>query len=68
MPELTFPAKRFWVFCFDHYYPSGGEGDCIGSFATKDEAINACQSQAGLWQYDLEYVLDTHTGEKHHLV
>ena len=31
--------KRFIVFGGDNYYPTGGAGDCIGSFDTKDEAV-----------------------------
>ena len=30
--------KRYMVFAFDTYYPSGGIGDLRGSYATKQEA------------------------------
>jgi hypothetical protein len=37
--EQETPHKRYLVFGFDHYYPSGGMEDLIGSFAKMPEAI-----------------------------
>lgn len=33
------PPKRFLLFGFDTYYPSGGMGDLIDSFDTEEEAL-----------------------------
>lgn len=32
--------KRFILFEYDSYYPSGGMSDCSNSFETLDEAVN----------------------------
>jgi hypothetical protein len=31
--------KRYLLFCFDGYYPSGGWGDFVGTFDTIEEAL-----------------------------
>jgi hypothetical protein len=33
--------KRYLVFCYDGYYPSGGRNDFIGSFDVFEDAIKA---------------------------
>ena len=33
--------KRYLLFCYDHYYPCGPEGDCVDSYDTIQECIAA---------------------------
>jgi hypothetical protein len=53
--------KRYLMFTFDTYYPSGGEGDFCGDFDSIQEAISAWKNQ----QFRREFceILDTETGE-----
>lgn len=48
--------KRFLLFAFEHYYPSGGLLDVVGSYDTAEEAIEALE-RAGT-RCDERYVLD----------
>lgn len=35
--------KRYWLFQYDNYYPSGGFNDFIGSYGTIEECKSAIQ-------------------------
>lgn len=58
--------KRYLVFIGDHYYPSGGWEDYVGTFDTYAEALTASRApQAGyLSPSDWSQIIDTHTLEK----
>lgn len=43
------PYKRFMLFAYDNYYPSGGQTDVLGSFDTLEEARN--RTYAKEYQY-----------------
>jgi hypothetical protein len=46
--------NRYWAFVMDHYYPSGGMGDCVGKFKTLEEAEKYLETQFG----DYKYIID----------
>lgn len=48
--------KRFLLFAFEHYYPSGGLLDVVESYDTVEEAIEA--SANGQRRCDELYILD----------
>lgn len=50
--------KRFLLFTFDRYYPSGGEDDVAGSFDTLDAAIDAASKGKYGQTPDAAQVLD----------
>jgi hypothetical protein len=49
--------KRYLVFGFDNYYPSGGWSDFLGSFDSTAEAFAALRLK-----WDNKQVIDSHTG------
>jgi len=51
--------KRFWLFMFDNYYPTGGMNDFVDSFETKADAVQAVASKSR----DYYQILDSRTGE-----
>ena len=51
--------KPFWSFGYDSYYPSGGIDDCIGRFATLEEAKAALLADHS----DFRSVVDVRLGE-----
>lgn len=55
--------KRFLVFGYDRYYPSGGWNDFKDSFDTKDEAQEYAQSLKDQKVVDFSHVVDTITGD-----
>lgn len=58
------PSIRYLVFRKEDFYPCGAMEDCIGKFATEDEARAATvvfDSGLGAWSYYSIY--DTWTGE-----
>lgn len=56
----TFLIKRkYYVFGCMQYYPSGGMGDYLKSFETKDEAKNYIENSTDYEDYDLAWVDDT---------
>ena len=61
--------KRFFAFCGDNYYPSGGMDDFIGDFDTVEEAISAVtakvendfpddERKAYQWRYHWAHIWD----------
>lgn len=62
MPD---PIIRYLVFRTESYYPSGGMEDCIGKFATEDEARAACVVFGGrsLGAFTDDEIYDTWTGQ-----
>lgn len=62
--------KRFMVFSFPEYYPSGGLGDCAGSYDTIDEANTAIKeaqehlsARTIFISSDGHYIFDREEGE-----
>ncbi len=55
------PSKRFLLFAFDCYYPTGGWNDFIGSYDSLDEASTAAKH----CNYDFKQIVDIETGEKY---
>jgi hypothetical protein len=53
--------KRFWVFVYDVYYPSGGLNDFSKDFDTLEEAEAHGKGDVG-FRWDCWQVLDTKTG------
>lgn len=51
--------KRYIVFAYDAYYPSGGVGDIVGD----TDNIEECKKIFESAQCELGQVLDTLTGE-----
>ena len=49
--------KRYLLFYFDMYYPSGGANDFHGDFDTVDDAKNAAMTAS----WDFVQILDTKT-------
>lgn len=41
--------KRYIVFSFGSYYPSGGIHDCIGSFDSVEECEEAIKKERETW-------------------
>ena len=54
------------MFSFDMYYPSGGWGDCDGSFDTVDEARDYLKTEECEFNYC--YIIDLETGEEIDLI
>lgn len=61
--------KRYLAFYGDHCYPSGGMGDFIGDYDTKEEAIkdiNEAHKKNGYneleWNNSWAHIWDIHTG------
>lgn len=73
MIHTEIPYKRYWVFGFSEYYPSGGMQDFVGSFDTVEEAreyVKDPKTYAELMgltdrHYSQEYydIVDSTTGE-----
>jgi hypothetical protein len=54
--------KRYILFTYDSYYPSGGLGDMVDKFDTIEEIyLFLCSKNSVVDNYD---ILDTHTGEE----
>lgn len=51
--------KRYWLFDYARYYPSGGMFDLEFTTDSLDEALAKCSND----YYDHNHILDTHTGE-----
>lgn len=58
--------KKYLAFYGDNYYPSGGMGDFIGDFDTKEEAIQAIEEahkknrpNDTKWQWVWKQIYDT---------
>ena len=66
--ELGCRMKRYLVFSYAQFYPSGGWDDLDGRFDTVDEAVVFARKQsAELWSSAGSYtvqVIDVETGEK----
>ena len=47
-------TKRYAVFVFDHYYPSGGWEDFVGAYSdikeARDKAVSFKKDRPGTWQ------------------
>lgn len=56
-------VKRFLVFSFDSYYPSGGWNDFKGSYDTLEEAEYAMNEKPKLGYYDNNHIVDSTTGK-----
>lgn len=54
--------KRYWLFAYPDYYPSGGMGDCRGDFETIEEAMQYATDNE-LNCLDNCDVIDSQTGE-----
>ncbi len=50
--------KRYILFCFSAYYPTGGWNDFVGAYDTVEEALAADRSGTEFYQ-----VVDTTTGQ-----
>lgn len=50
--------KRFLLFTYYQYYPSGGENDVAGSFDTLEAAKDAAHEGVNGYRYDHAEVLD----------
>jgi len=49
--------KRYLLFAYESYYPSGGKNDEVGSYDTLEEAVAAANT--GTFQnYDYKDILD----------
>jgi hypothetical protein len=55
--------KRYLLFAYDRYYPSGGMNDFVGDFDTLDELKIAAKNK-DVKYYDYIKYLDTETGEQ----
>lgn len=58
------PIKRFMLFAYDAFYPSGGWSDFHGSFDTLDEAVAAWVALHQERLLDYYQIVDLHTGEE----
>jgi len=58
------PIKRFMLFAYDAFYPSGGWSDFRGSFNTLDEAVAAWVALHRERLLDYYQIVDLHTGEE----
>jgi hypothetical protein len=47
--------KRYFVFAFSHYYPSGGMADCVDKCETLEEATEMLREVGGS---DYSYIYD----------
>jgi hypothetical protein len=56
--------KRFMVFSFPEYYPSGGLSDVIGDYDTIEEAKEAIEKGDIFISSDFCYVFDREIGEQ----
>lgn len=54
-----FKMKRFLLFAFDAYYPSGGWSDFQGSFDTQQKAVNKVIEM----RRDIYQIVDAQTGQ-----
>lgn len=58
--------KRFLVFGFDNYYPSGGIGDLQGEFDTLEEAVALTEAKSkyrpSAFQWENYELVDTQEG------
>ncbi len=43
--------KKYWVFGFDQYYPSGGMGDFIDSFEVESDAEKCKNDNKNKYDY-----------------
>jgi hypothetical protein len=50
--------KRFLVYAFDTYYPSGWDSDLVGDFDTIDEALECFKNE----KYDHKAIFDRLAG------
>lgn len=57
--------KRYLLFAGDHYYPSGGWNDFVGSFDTAREAMEWAESKAIKDSDDWAHVVDTAVSHIH---
>jgi hypothetical protein len=46
--------KRFWLFIFEQYYPSGGMLDFYDSYDSFEEAKAKGESRSGEYSYDYD--------------
>ena len=53
--------KRYWLFTWDKYYPSGGMNDCRSSFHTVEEAKTYLLDLSDT-TYDYYQIVDSQTG------
>lgn len=60
---MTGPVKRYVVFAYSNYYPSGGWNDHIGSFDTLKEAQEAAETERTDNRHDFTDIIDLLTGE-----
>lgn len=55
--------KRYFIFSFAQYYPSGGLGDVRGTYDTLEEAKNACYDGSIFISSDCCFVWDKESGD-----
>ena len=61
--------KRYWVFRYEHYYPSGGMNDFVGSFDTFEEASKETKSDnAHILDQEKQLIYDFYCGEQNYAV
>lgn len=60
MKDLT---KRYFVFTFGEYYPSGGLNDIEATFDNLNEAKKSCTDGSIFISSDYCYIWDKQTGE-----
>lgn len=56
---MSAERKRFMLFCYEAFYPGGGESDMVGVFDTEEDAREAAEKEAA----DYKQVLDMDTGK-----
>ena len=57
------PVKRYVVFAYSNYYPSGGWTDHVGSFDTLEAARQAAETERTENRHDFTDIIDLLTGE-----
>jgi hypothetical protein len=56
-------VKRYVVFAYGDYYPSGGWNDHIGSYDTLEQAQQAARHAREVGRFDFTDIIDLVTGE-----
>lgn len=60
---MTGPVKRYVVFAYCNYYPSGGWSDHVGSYDTLEQAQQAAEKARVVDRHDYTDIIDLLTGE-----
>ena len=60
---MTGPVKRYVVFAYCDYYPSGGWSDLVGSYDALEQAQQAAEKARVVDRQDYTDIIDLLTGE-----